>query len=244
MLERALDALALLTAIPAGRSRTLEGAARGIWAFPLVGAAVGAAAGGAAAGLALAGAEPLLAAVMAAAALALLTGMHHLDGLADLADALMARGPLARRVAALKDRSVGAAGAASVALCLMALVAALHPAGPWGMLGAMVSAEAIAKLSMVALMRARAAAPGSSAAPFVAAARSRRAVAAAAAVALGVSVAVSGPVALGAAAAGVAVALAVGAASARRLGGLRGDALGAANELSRVAAVAILVAAQ
>lgn len=244
MLERALDALALLTAIPAGRARTLEGAAGGIWAFPLVGAAVGAIAGGIGAGLVLAGLEPLLAAVMAAAALALLTGMHHLDGLADLADALMARGPPQRRIGALKDRHVGAAGAASVALCLMALVAALHPAGAWGMLGAMVSAEAIAKLSMVALMRARAAAPGSSAVPFAAAARDWRAVAAAAAIALGASVAVSGPAALAAAAAAVAVALGVGSASARCLGGLRGDALGAANELSRVAAVAILVAAQ
>lgn len=243
MLERALDALALLTVIPAGRGRTLEGAAGALWAFPLVGAAVGAIAGGVGAGLALAGLEPLLAAVLAVAAAAVLTGMHHLDGLADLADALMARGPLERRLGALKDRSTGAAGAASVALCLMALVAALHPAGAWGMLAAMVSAEAIAKLSMVALMRARAAAPGSSAAPFSAAARSRRAVAAAVASALGVSVAVSGPAALAAAAVAVAAALAVGAASERSLGGLRGDSLGAANELSRVAAAAVLVAA-
>ena len=244
MLERALDALALLTAIPAGRGRTLAGAAGALWAFPLVGAAVGAIAGGIGAGLVLAGLEPLLAADLAVASEALLTGMHHIDGLADLADALMARGPLERRVRALKDRSVGAAGAASVALCLMALVAAVYPAGPWGMFAAMVSAEAMAKLSMVALMRAQAAAPGSSAVPFTAAARSRRAVAATAAVALGVSFAASGPAALPAAAAAVAVALAVGAVSARRLGGLRGDALGAANELSRVAAVAVLVAAQ
>ncbi|RNJ73710.1 MAG: hypothetical protein EB832_01235, partial [Thaumarchaeota archaeon S14] len=46
MLERALDALALLTAIPAGRGRTLAGAAGALWAFPLVGATVGALAGG------------------------------------------------------------------------------------------------------------------------------------------------------------------------------------------------------
>ncbi len=244
MLERASAVFALLTVIPQGRRTTLADAAGALWAFPLAGLAVGAIAGTVGAGAMLAGLEPLLAAVCTVAALALLTGMHHLDGLADLADALMVRGSRERRVAALKDHATGTAGSVAVAISLMALVAAIYPAGPWGILAAVVSAEVIAKLSMVILMRARAAAPDSTAEAFVRAAADWRAVAATAAVAMAISIGVSGVAAIGAAAAAIIVALLVGVASERGLGGLRGDSLGAANELARIAAVIVLVGAQ
>jgi adenosylcobinamide-GDP ribazoletransferase len=68
--------------------------------------------------------EPQLAAVAAVAGIVLLTGALHLDGLADTADALLARDPeTAER--ARKDPAVGPGGAAAIVLILAAEVAAV-----------------------------------------------------------------------------------------------------------------------
>lgn len=164
-------ALSFLTVLPVGRGgragarpadagadagtdaagpRALEPAARGMPAFPIVGMILGLAAGSAGAGALLAGADPLVAAFVAVAATAVLTGFHHLDGLADAADGLMARGTRARRIAAMRDGSVGAAGTSAVALSCIGAVAGLSLAGgAYGMLLAVVLSEAAAKFAMV-----------------------------------------------------------------------------------------------
>jgi adenosylcobinamide-GDP ribazoletransferase len=52
-------------------------------------------------------------------ALALLTGGLHLDGLADVCDALAARGGRERFLAVMKDSQVGALGAVGLILCIL-----------------------------------------------------------------------------------------------------------------------------
>ena len=242
MLERMGAVLALLTILPVSRRGAgLGDAASALYAFPLAGLAVGAIAGGLGAGLLAAGLEPLLAAVVTVASLAVLTGMHHIDGLADTADALMARGGRQRRLEVLKEPSVGAAGAAAVAISLMATAGAVYGLDALTMIGAVVSAEIIAKVSMVAAMRYGTADPASSAAPFVASARSSKSVAVAGVLGIAIVLAVSGAAALGALLAGVIAALIVARMTSRALGSLRGDALGAVNEISRIAALIVLV---
>src|SRR5215213_10242622 len=89
----AAGAVSFLTRVPVGRVVDVQAAdvARAAVLFPLVGAGVGALAGLAAAGL-----EHQLPAVVAAsvavAVAAILTGAMHLDALADTADALGAAG--------------------------------------------------------------------------------------------------------------------------------------------------------
>jgi adenosylcobinamide-GDP ribazoletransferase len=105
-------AIGLLTRIPVGR---IEADTAGAAAFPLVGLAIGAAG---LVPLALLGDRvPLLAGVIALATMALLSGGLHLDGLADTADALMARDPEAAE-SARRDPRLGTGGALALLFVL------------------------------------------------------------------------------------------------------------------------------
>lgn len=113
--------MTLLTRIPVGVDLT-DGP--GAAAFGLVGGFVGLV--GAVPLVVLAGplAEPWLGATAAIAAIAVVTGGLHLDGLADTADALDARDAVAAE-RARKDPALGPAGVVAIGLVLAGEVAAL-----------------------------------------------------------------------------------------------------------------------
>jgi adenosylcobinamide-GDP ribazoletransferase len=112
-------AFALLTRLPVSPS---DDVSSGAAAFPVVGAVVGLVG---AVPLVLAGAaEPVLASLLAIGAMAVLTGVLHLDGLADTADALVAPSPAAAD-RARKDPAVGPGGVTALLLVLATEVAAL-----------------------------------------------------------------------------------------------------------------------
>ncbi len=243
MLEGIRSVVSFLTVLPAGPRGAPPGlgaAARSMHLFPLAGIAVGLAAGGVGYGAHEAGADPLIAALLTVAALAMVTGMHHADGLADLADGLMARGSRGRRLAVMRDPAVGSAGATAVALCLAGTLGTLSLAGSGAqLLAAVVLSEVSAKFAMVVVAAAgRPAAPGSGAA-FVAAMRDRRRPAAAAALAAAACAALGGPAGLAMLCAAAAAAAVLALASTRGLGGVTGDAMGAANEVARLAALVV-----
>lgn len=110
-----------------------------LWA-PLIGLAIGLLGAGVlflgrmAFADALAGTTPsdlwgvALAAALAVAAVELASGGLHLDGLADSADAVAARGDRERALAAMRDPRVGAVGAAVLCLVLLISVLALATA--------------------------------------------------------------------------------------------------------------------
>jgi adenosylcobinamide-GDP ribazoletransferase len=106
ILEPALALLQFETRLPLGRPRDFIRFARHIYLYPLAGYVVG----GIAALVALLIAPRPLAAAAALAVALLITGFHHLDGLLDFGDGLMAHGSREKRVAALTDRSIGAGG--------------------------------------------------------------------------------------------------------------------------------------
>jgi adenosylcobinamide-GDP ribazoletransferase len=117
-------ALAFLTLLPVGRLRLDErDVARGAFFFPIVGAFIGAAV--ALVGLGLEDMlTPFLAAGVAVAFEALLTGGIHLDALADASDGLGARNR-GRALEIMGEGPVGAFGAASLVVDLLLKTGAL-----------------------------------------------------------------------------------------------------------------------
>src|SRR5581483_9708288 len=156
-------AVSFLTRVPVGRRLELAGGdvARGGALFPLVGAGIGTLVGGVAqaAGSPL---TPLLAAALGVAAGTALTGVLHLDALADTADALGAT-TRERALEIMRDHSVGAYGATALVLDLGAKTAALsalvsHHDALRGAVCACAAARAVPVVLSVALPYARPAA--------------------------------------------------------------------------------------
>lgn len=131
-----LDATAFLTRVPLPARRDFD-LARAAWAFPVVGAATGLVLG--AVGVLTAGPLGwFAAAVLVVVVEVLLTGALHLDGLADCADGTGGRDRQAR-LQIMKDHSVGVYGVAAVVLDLLlkvALVGGLLAQLPDGGIGA------------------------------------------------------------------------------------------------------------
>jgi adenosylcobinamide-GDP ribazoletransferase len=242
-LRGAAAALAFLTRVPVGRRLRLDGGdvARAGPAFPLIGAGLGAVVGGIAAILA-APLSPLMAAGLALAVGTLLTGALHLDALADTADALGA-GSRQRALEVMRDHAVGAYGAVAIALDLLLKAAALAAlARDDHVLAFAIAAGALSRALPVPLAAALPhARPGEGLALSLTGTASARAVAAAAIAAsiAGLAAGLDGLV-LAVCAAIVAVSLGVG--FGRWLGGVTGDALGAAVELGETAVLIVAVA--
>jgi len=232
-------ALAFLTRLPVGGGETTWDAFRTTpAAFVVAGYVVGALAA-----VPLALPVPVSTAVAGyLVALYLVTGVTHVDGLADCGDAAAVHGADADRRSVLKDSRTGVGGALAVGLALVTLALGglgVAGAGPRVAVRLALAAEVSAKAGMATL--AALGTPGheglgsavvsetdgAALLPVVVAA-----VPAAVAAPPG-----SGPALIAALVAGPAVALLVGRWARRRLGGVTGDALGAANELGRVAAL-------
>lgn len=112
-------AFSLLTRLPVGSLKgEVPAMAESGWAWPVVGAAVG---GVMAAVSVLAlwlGLPPLMAAFLALAAGALVTGGMHEDGLADVADGFGGGGDRARKLEIMRDSRVGSYGVIALVLAL------------------------------------------------------------------------------------------------------------------------------
>jgi adenosylcobinamide-GDP ribazoletransferase len=129
--------------------------ARGVWAYPLAGAVLGALGGMAFWLCAVLGLPPALSAPWCLAALLLLTGALHEDGLADTADGFGGgRGP-ARKLEIMRDSRIGSYGALALLLALAIRGIALASlAQPGRVAMALVVAAALGRGAMLVLMRA------------------------------------------------------------------------------------------
>ena len=243
-LRAAAAALAFLTRIPVGRWVALDGedVARGAVLFPVVGAGIGALVGLVAVGLD-ARLTVLVAAGLAVVLEALLTGGIHLDALADSADGLGAA-TRERALEIMREPTIGAFGATALLLDVVVKIAALAAVatGPDALL-AVAAAYALGRTAPLALGWALpyARAEGGSGAALTGGAGE---VSRALGVGLGIGLAVA---ALGArgialAAGAVVVTALVGLVARRRLGGVTGDVLGAAVELTTTLALVAAVA--
>ena len=211
------------------------------WAFPLVGAGIGAIAGLVFLTVQLLGLGDWPAALLALLASMLLTGALHEDGLADTVDGLAGGRSREQKLAIMRDSRLGTFGVLALVLSVGLRAAALARIGEmiYAVL-ALIAAHALSRAllapALAVLMPARADGLG-------AAAGRPGQVSAVASVALGIVIALAalGPLhgAIAFALSGAAV-FAMAALARRQIGGYTGDVLGA---LQQIGEIVILLAA-
>lgn len=236
-----LSAFALLTRLPLPNHRgTGAGSA---WAWPLVGAVLGACGAALASGALWLGVTPGVTAVLVLALGAMLTGGLHEDGLSDTADGLFGGWTRDRRLEIMKDSRVGSYGVLALVLVTLArwsaLTALLVYGGHWA---ALVATGAISRAPMALVMALLPNARGSGLSH--ATGRPAPGVAVVAlGLAAGLALAVLGWSALGplVVAAGIMVVLSV--VALRKIGGQTGDILGALQQLVEAGCLTALAAA-
>jgi len=236
-----LSAFALLTRLPLPNHRgTGAGSA---WAWPLVGAVLGACGAALASGALWLGVTPGVTAVLVLALGAMLTGGLHEDGLSDTADGLFGGWTRDRRLEIMKDSRVGSYGVLALVLVTLArwsaLTALLVYGDHWA---ALVATGAISRAPMALVMALLPNARGSGLSH--ATGRPAPGVAVVAlGLAAGLALAVLGWSALGplVVAAGIMVVLSV--VALRKIGGQTGDILGALQQLVEAGCLTALAAA-
>jgi adenosylcobinamide-GDP ribazoletransferase len=214
--------------------------------FPPAGAALGLALGLAWLGAGRLWPAAVAAALVVAADLAL-TGLLHLDGLADAADGLLPPLPPERRLEVMADPAVGAFGAGTVGAVLLLRWAALAAMAPsvWLVAGLWCASRTAMAVAATALPYVRPAGLASSflgGGPGFLGGRAEPVALGGAAAALALAVAGRGVGGLAAVAAVGAGAAAVVALARRRVGGFTGDVLGAAGLVGETAGLIVAAA--
>lgn len=236
--DEVLSGFSLLSRLPLPQPATFRGAS-GAWCWPLVGLAVSSLSA-AGAGVALWLGVPVGAAAAVALAIgALVTGALHEDGLSDTFDGLFGGWTRERRLEIMKDSRVGSYGVLALLLVTLArwsALVALIGAGHWA---AILAAGAMSRAPMGVLMAFLPNARGSGLSHGTGAPSQGVALAGAGlAVALGLVLTGGGVV--GTVVAALAVTLALGALAKRKIGGQTGDILGASQQLTEAAMLAVL----
>ncbi len=155
-------ALTFLTRLPIGKGRDFTDLRLGqcVWAFPLIGAIIGALAA-IVYGLALAlGISQALCGWMTLAFLVFITGGLHEDGLADMADGLAHGRALEEKLAIMRDSRIGAYGVLALVLTLAIRATAIAEFSNfwhalWGFVAACACSRAMMALLMLMLPPAR-----------------------------------------------------------------------------------------
>jgi adenosylcobinamide-GDP ribazoletransferase len=219
-------------ATPACRGGQLADAA---WAFPLVGAGIGAVAAFAFVLAQMLGLGDWSAALWAVLASIALTGALHEDGLADTADGLLGGRDRDHALAVMRDSRLGTFGVLAIVLSVLLRTAALARIGDAVHAGlALIAAHAASRGTLPVAMRVMA--PARADGLGVEAGRpSAPAAIAAVTISVLISLAALSPtrsaIALGAAGASVFVA---GMLAQRRIGGYTGDVLGAFQQIGEI----------
>jgi adenosylcobinamide-GDP ribazoletransferase len=250
--ERLMDefvaAAAFLTRIPVGYLTEPPPLARGMRAFPIIGALLGAVAAIFLSALSAIGAPGLLAAAFTLAIIGFLTGAFHEDGLADTADGFGGGRNRDHVLAIMRDSRIGAFGVMALLLVLLAKAACLADLAsrPWfAVLAILAATGAFSRSLMVWLMGTTAPArrEGLSATAGTPSAKTVRASLLIGGIAGGLLLFAAAGLAAAVLvlAAGLGAAALVRALALRRIGGQTGDICGAVQVLSETAMLSLAV---
>jgi adenosylcobinamide-GDP ribazoletransferase len=142
-------AISMLTVVPLRARPDAHGVRPAAAWFPIVGAAVGVVAGGVLAAASGPFGRPV-AAALATGTLVVLTGGLHQDGLADCADAIGVRGDRERRLAVMREPTIGTFGALALLLWGALLMTALAGLPPHDAVPTLVLASALGRWAALA----------------------------------------------------------------------------------------------
>jgi len=239
MLKEISSVFSFLTIIPSN-STNLEAVARYMHIFPIIGITIGLLIGSVGFGLSFF-LDPLIVSLLVVASIAVITGIHHTDGLADFADGLMTRGTKGKKRKAMKDLSTGSAGIASVVLYVVGAIIALSLTSGYDLFKAILLSEILAKFSMVLMASIGNSAAVGSNSPFMQIMKDKRRIAIASVITIIPLVVIGGTVGLILFGASIGITLFLIGLSTRSFGGITGDVLGATNELTRLSSLLIFV---
>lgn len=234
-----LAALQFLTRVPIRLRREPSLSHTVAW-FPAAGALIGAAVGGVAAGMWQL-TPPLVAAAVAITIGLLITGAFHEDGLGDVADAFGGGWTVERRLEILKDSRHGTYGVAAMCASIVVRIVALGSLpGPATMFAAAVAAHTMGRVAAVGMAGTMRLATntglgadyGRSTTPL------RALVGCAAGVAI--TAVVTGWWVGPLLAAAVVAVLVTGSLARRKIGGISGDVLGAAEQVAECLCLVVL----
>jgi len=145
-----------LTRLPVPHSEPVASGAlsRALWTAPLIGAAVGTLGAVVYAVAHAAHLPPVLAATLAIAATAVVTGCLHEDGLADVADGFGGGATRERKLEIMRDSRIGTYGVFALLLSVLLRIGALTSlADPVSVATALLCAHAAARAGLPALMK-------------------------------------------------------------------------------------------
>ena len=240
MLKEIGSVFSFLTIIPTSNAN-LETIAKYMYIFPIVGIVIGLIVGGFGFGLSEVGIDPLIVGLLVVAITAIITGIHHTDGLADFADGLMVKGTIEKKLSAMKDVSVGSSGIVAVVLYFIGMIIALSLTNGFELFKGILFAEIIAKFSMVLMASIGHSASLGSNSPFVSLMKDKKKLVLAATISLIPLILLGGSTGLIMFGVGITITLFLVGLSTRSFGGITGDILGATNELSRLASILVFV---
>jgi len=239
MLKEIGSVFSFLTIFPSSNA-TLETIAKYMYIFPIVGITIGLLIGSFGFGLSFF-LDPLLVSLLVVASIAIITGIHHIDGLSDFADGLMVKGSKDKKLKAMKDSSTGSAGIAGIVLYFIGLIVTISLTSGFDLFRAILLSEILAKFSMVLMASLGTSASLGSNSPFVKIMKDKKKLTAAFIIMLVPIVFVgetTGLVMLGVT---IVLTMFLLFISTRSFGGITGDILGTTNELTRLASLMVFV---
>ena len=239
MLKQIGSVFSFLTIIPTSNAN-LETVAKHMYLFPIAGIVIGLLVGSFGFGLSLF-LDPLITSLLVVASLAVITGIHHNDGLADFADGLMTRGSKEKKLKAMKDLSTGSAGIVSIVLYIAGAIIAISLTSGYELFKIILLSEILAKFSMVLMASLGNSAAVGSNSPFMQIMNDKKRLAAAFAITILPFLFIGEESGLIVFAVGIIITMFMVGLATRSFGGITGDVLGATNEITRLASLLIFV---
>ena len=239
MLKQISSVFSFLTILPTSNS-DLNSIAKNMYLFPIVGIVIGLVIGSLGFGLSFY-LEPLVVSLVVVASLAVMTGIHHTDGLADFADGLMTKGTKEKKLKAMKDLSVGSAGIFSIVLYAIGMIIALSFSSGLELFKIILLSEIIAKFSMVLMAGIGNSAAIGSNSPFLDFMKDKKRMLVAGVITIIPFLIIGEMNGFIALAVGIVVTMFLVGISTRSFGGITGDVMGAGNEITRLSSLLVFV---
>ena len=240
MLKEINSVFSFLTIFPTGNA-DLQTIAKYMYLFPIAGIAIGFIVASFGFGLSYLGLEPLVVGLLVMGAIALITGIHHTDGLADFADGIMKKGTQKQKLQAMKDLSTGSAGIVTIVLYIVGMIIALTLIEGYLLFQAILVSEIMAKFSMVLMASVGKSAALGSNSPFLQLMKNKKKLALSIVLTVIPMTIIAGNTGMIVFAAGTIITLFLVGISTRSFGGITGDVLGATNEITRLSSLLIVV---